>query len=362
MNYFLIITIPTFLYFLEENIKTNYKIFRKLGIAFIILMSSLRYNFGVDYTTYLDAFNRIKSGIYIDQFELGYMWLNKIVAGIGLNFNFLLFIIALFNCVLLYLTIEENVQKHKWVAMFIYLTYFDMFFYSLSAIRQSIAISIFLYASKYIRNKELGKYLGWICLASLFHKSAIILIFFYFIYNYVCNLSIRKLNIVTTVPIIAYMVLENFIILLKPYVGKKLQYYLFIEEFNGISSNITVAIVLFIVMIIWNMISIKEKSTDDKNNESSKIDVSMVAITIFLMLKIMQNIQYYSILPRIQMYFYFFAIVAIPKLIQTFKNKLKPIILIPLIIIMITSFVSKYQSISEYAGPYYEKFKTILNK
>lgn len=365
MNYFLLIFIPTMFYILEEIVPTKEKIFRKIGIIFIIIMTSLRYGFGADYFTYLGAFNRIKSGVFTDAFEPGYIFLNQVIAYLGLHFNFVLLIIAIFNYVLLYLTIEENLPKYKWLAMFLYLTYFDLFFYSLSAIRQSIVMSIFLYSMKYIKGKQPIKYVLWLLFGSLFHWSALILVPFYYFYNKCSEYNFRKLFFVTVGAVLAYPFLNQFIILLRPFMNRRIEYYLFIYD-AGIRSNLVAATIMSILMLFWIFLSTKMK-TDiifDGGKVTKigrkKITIPMTAMIVFFLLQVMQRTHYYSIIPRLEMYFYPFYIFAIPEAIKIVKRKDREILLFISVVFMSVFFIYKYIGVNQYASIYYETFRLIF--
>ena len=67
-----------------------------------------------------------------------------------------------------------------WVGMFIFVS-FHFFGNSMSFIRQSFAIGIFLFAIRYLKEKRFVPYLLIVLLAATFHKSILLLIPFYFL-------------------------------------------------------------------------------------------------------------------------------------------------------------------------------------
>jgi len=359
MNYFLIIFIPTFLYLFEEMIHTKAKIFEKIGILFIIIMTSLRYGFGADYFTYFEAFNRIKSGVFTDAFEPGYFLLNKIIAYFGLPFNFLLFVVAVFNYVLLYLSIEDNLSKYKWLAIFLYLAYFDLFFYSLSAIIQSIVLSIFMYSVKYIKTKQFKKYFLWIIFGQLFHKTAFLLIPIYFIYHRYSKKNIKQISLFMFLIIAGYSFFFKIVVnLLRPFMSRRIEYYLFLDNSLKIANNNLAALVILVVIVIWIYFSMKI-SSENKIDSNNKFEFSLFAIIIFFGLKVMQYIDYYAFIPRLQMYFYAFYIFALPKMLNLLEPRSRHIIIFLLIVFMSIAFVLRYYEVNEYASMYYEKFQLI---
>lgn len=151
-----------------------------IGIAFLVvlLFCGCRYYVGNDYGNYVYAFTKYKDwgnySIYEPGFDLlfflfgdnpvGYLWVFAIAAGIT------------------YLFIFKSLVKEHCVALGIYFL-FTLGFLTCAndQIRQGIAISIFIYAAKYIKSGEFVKYICLIVVASLFHYSAVVLILAYYI-------------------------------------------------------------------------------------------------------------------------------------------------------------------------------------
>ncbi|MEK5417023.1 EpsG family protein [Paenibacillus sp. FSL L8-0708] len=365
MNYFLIIFIPTALYLLSEILPRKSNIFKRIAIGFLIIMTSLRYGFGADFFTYNAAFDRIRDGISLDAFEPGYIFLNKFISYLGLPFNYLLLVVAIFNYVLLYKAIEENLTKHKWLAMFLFLAYFDLFFYSLSAIRQSIALSVFMFASRYVKRKQLIKYVLWIYFASLFHVTALILIPFYFFYNKFSKSSFSKLSFVMGGCILSYVFLIKYIDLLRPLMNTRIEYYVFIETSNGMHSSILYAVITGLLLLCWLFIITKLKNRPNigatvGEKTEQKIGIPMMAMAVFLTLKVMQYMNYFSIMPRLEMYFYCFYIFAIPTALQAFEINSRRVLAGILVCCMIFFFILSYNQITEYAYEFYSTYKLII--
>lgn len=367
MNYLLLIIVPTVLYAFEEVIPTKGNYFRKSGIIFIIIMTSLRYGFGADYFTYYDAFYRIQSGIFTDAFEPGYILLNKIIAFLGLHFNFVLFVIAVFNYTLLYLAIEDNIDKNKWISMFLFLIYFDLFFYSLSAVRQSIVISIFLYSSKYIITKKPIRYIAWLLFGSLFHWTSLALVPVYFIYEKLKSLTKKKAIFYVVLSIGLYELFMTVLPALRPFMSWRFEYYLFVHD-SDIGSNYLAAILMMALTIVWIYISTRLKSTEVfiggkiKSEDLNVITFPMFAIMMYFILQILQRIEYFSVLPRMQMYFYPFYIFAMPQALSIMKVRDRKVLILASIGIFTLFFLYRYHGINQYASQYYQSFRLIFSK
>lgn len=152
-----------------------------LALSFLPLfaVSGLRWNVGTDFASvYVHGFYMIKSGMGVT-WEPGYVLLNRLAllftgdpAGIMLlsSFVFLFFT---------YRAICDSSVDIGLSVLFAVLTGF--YFYSMNGIRQWIALSVFLYSIKYIREARFFRYMFWIAAASTVHFSALIFIPVYFL-------------------------------------------------------------------------------------------------------------------------------------------------------------------------------------
>lgn len=149
-----------------------------ISILIIIFISSVRFNIGWDWNSYLGM-------IYptLDKFRISHIEpiCKTIIVGAGLlKSPFLLFAIFsaiiygfIGNCIKKY-----SVSKYESLIIFLALFYFD----SLSILRQYAALGLVFYGYRYIKEKHLFKYILTCFVAFLFHKSAIIAVPIYFIY------------------------------------------------------------------------------------------------------------------------------------------------------------------------------------
>lgn len=168
--------------------KTNNAIFLVIVSVVMIAMSYLRANtVGIDYKQYADYFTQVRNGGWSFlissangyRIEPGYSLLNYFVSLFTGDVHvFMLFVSILsvgLTAILLY-----KYSPIPWLGMFIFAS-FGFFGNTLSFLRQSIAISIFLFSVHYLKNKKFLPYLLIILLACTFHKSMIIMIPVYFI-------------------------------------------------------------------------------------------------------------------------------------------------------------------------------------
>lgn len=192
MFYLLIFILLAFLAFYEIVFKPKDKN-RLYFLVFLLLtfISGFRYETGVDWVAYeyeiketvslSDAFAKNKWDWLSYRLDFGYSILNAVIKMFGGGTQTLFFIVAVLTQYLLYL----NLKRYTHYVLFAYLIYYTFFFFifDLSGIRQGLAMQIFLYGIKYIKEKNFWKYFLVIFLATSIHWTASILILLYFFAN-----------------------------------------------------------------------------------------------------------------------------------------------------------------------------------
>lgn len=207
--YIILVSIQAIVFkFLDEKNEKKYcnnnlylsrykKAFLILSCLELIILAGIRgYNIGADCETYLNALRHYRSLphdkilnaklIYPYDFEWGYFLFTKICAWIGLSETVFLFVIA----IILYVPIFKYIYKEShcpFLSIFIYFS-FGYFSYSLGIFRQMIAINIMIYATRYILEKKIVKYIIFLVFAMSFHFTAIIMLPLYWL----CRLDLRK--------------------------------------------------------------------------------------------------------------------------------------------------------------------------
>lgn len=167
--------------------RTGYKI----SIVFIILVSSMRFNIGYDWSSYLSMIYPGFNPLNIQRLEP----FNKIICTIAGNLQ-QPWILFTFYSVITYSLIGKTINdfsSSKYESLMIYLCLF--FLSGLSTIRQEIAVAIIFFGYRYILEKKIVKYFFTCMLAMCFHKTAIIAIIFYPLYYLGLSVSIMLITI-----------------------------------------------------------------------------------------------------------------------------------------------------------------------
>ena len=161
--------------------------FLLFSFAIIFCFIAFRYDFGLDYMAYYDAFEEIKELEFSDLHEaslqeIGYVFSNWIFARLGLNFFDFIIVVTFLQSMVLYKLVQKYVPcEYYWLSIAIFMFCPTMMLMNCTAIRQSIAIYIFLFSLKYIMNKSFLKFLACILIGCLFHKSCFFMMPMFFI-------------------------------------------------------------------------------------------------------------------------------------------------------------------------------------
>jgi len=135
--------------------------------------------------------------------EPGYAWLNLIVAKFTDDVHWFYFFIMLLQNIFVLLGFYAYRDKSPiWLGM---LCYYCIFFNnSLNMIRQNLALSIMFFASCYLFKRAYIKYMAWILVALLFHKSAITAFMLIPLHIYICKFEKDKAKFILTIGIIIF--------------------------------------------------------------------------------------------------------------------------------------------------------------
>ena len=179
--YFGVLLFSLSISFLNYNRYLNYKTALKIIFGLITIYGSIRYSYGSDYFSYYDLYNRLNNDGYISRvIEPGYVLLNKILPSFYLVVAITSFLVTFSYY---YFFKKYVIPKYLPYALSILFLSVPSLIGQFSGIRNAIAINIFMFAWIFIVERKMFKFLIMIFLASLFHKSAFIMIPVYFLAN-----------------------------------------------------------------------------------------------------------------------------------------------------------------------------------
>jgi hypothetical protein len=172
--------VAVFLAWLESSKKDKNGLMLSLFVIFVFL--ALRYDFGNDYMNYLNSFLEINQYRSLDfsafvepAYEFGWVFINRIFAPLG--FFIMTAALAAFTCFVLYRFIKKYVpQEYYWFAIFLFVFQPYNMLVTSSAMRQEVAVMLFLLAIDFLYTKKFIHFLLMVFLATLFHTSAYFLL------------------------------------------------------------------------------------------------------------------------------------------------------------------------------------------
>ena len=154
---------------------------------FFLLFDGLRKSsVGGDLNVYISIFeqNALRlpelSKIFKSRFELGYVFTNQLIRSMTENYSLLLFVFA-FLTLWIWFYVLEKYSKNVYMSLIIYLSSLGMFLYSLSNIRQGLAVAFGFLGFYFLAEEKKIRGILFVLLASLFHTSGIVCILFIFI-------------------------------------------------------------------------------------------------------------------------------------------------------------------------------------
>lgn len=285
-----------------------------------IIVAAIRFEVGTDYVaTYQSGFLRILKGDYSDGFEKGYFLLNLIVQKITTNPQGIFIITSIIFISFVYLSIYDNSTN---IPLSICLFFISRYYFiGMNCVRQFIALSILLYATKYIFKRDFKSYLIFFILAVLFHSTVLIFFPAYFLYNLELTKKNKIIIIISTlfVGVSFRTIIDIFL------AGTK--YQRLMNKFN------TCGIKFTLFTIFFNLIILFVFDVYRKKNNNNRID-KIINKSDYYILNYYYNIQFISVaitfllqsIPLVERLYWtysFGTIISIPYFLNKENNKIK---------------------------------------
>lgn len=309
----------------KENGFNIYNQVSLLSVFLLLIVAGLRsYDIGYDLPNYLKNFNLIAENLKIEDgnnFEFLYQSLNYVAAfifGKQYGFTFLLFIIEI---IILYCVCKsiKNYSANATLSMFLFLTV-DVYLRGLNQVRQSIAIALVIYSLKYVVNRNFISYLLIILTAVFFHKTVLICLPIYFLWNK--EFSWKSLLFIFGLCVLGVFIYP-YCIKLFSIIVKKDYYTIYIV--NGALDKLSLVGILEVVSYIFFMliIYIYKVVLEKKGYTFSKsFHFFLYLYSISAALSLFSVLTERSTLFGRLMYYYFWSIIfLVPIFLSTIRNQ-----------------------------------------
>lgn len=330
----------------------------ELSFLIIFLFTALRYNYGTDYLSYFNIFEEAIEyssifSIEFDNFNSEPFWIIICYLFKPIGFYGMIMVITAFFCYTYYSLIVKYVpQKYFWLAVFIYVFFYNIMLIQFSAIRQGLSIAIFINSLKYlVDNKKPTKYIFSILIAGFIHSSAFFMLVFVIFF-------IPKVQKSKS---IGYFILLSFFILLL--FGQLIYNYIpqFLIVFTGdryigwfesdidsmttIQGSILWTVLIFIVIIYSRF-------------QSDTIKILFYLCSIFFLVYPLTVLAFLS--DRMGYYFAPLCIVVFPYILTTEKNKIRRALLLGFFLIFVLYNFFKFFTL-DYVIEGYSNYQTIFS-
>lgn len=293
-----------------------FRFFYFLSFMILFLLAAIRYYVGTDYTSYSVKLTNDILFNTENKTEILFKLLTRFSV-ITLGSTQWIFVISSFLVTFfVYKAIADQTNN---LGMGVFLFVFTTFFgFSLNGIRQAIATSIFLYALKFIRDKNMLKYFLWIFIAFCFHKSAALYFVVYF-FNYFEVPRNRAVFATGFMTVFVYFFRDNVRQFIYLMVNKFTNYgRYFGSKFENVLTSIDNYFLLLnalIMLLIWVYISYRAE--DSERNEKLKVYIWLqVLLTIFsaISFAIPNAVRIFYMLIPVQ-------IIMIPNILNSIENR-----------------------------------------
>lgn len=338
--------------FITHSNKRNSKLFFYFIIFILILHDGLRWEVGTDWAAYYDFYNSCLDNSEAD-FEIGYVWVNKLVYLLtGGSYTIFLILLSFF----VYFSFQRLFNKYSFYPILSLLILYSAILPYLGMNRQIIAISICLFSVKYILDRKFWPWLLLILMASLFHVSAIVFLISFFLNR---ELSVRQVSVIFIITLIVSL---SGIVNLLPldffnnfgsHISSRGESYMNMDQ-SYVSSrlNTILGILRRGIWLVFLLI-VRSKFSNYKfyNLFFNLIFAGFIFYTLF------SGTVLQFVVGRGLLYFSLFETVMIPFVVKGFNNSFRVLIFI---FIIGLSWFNIYKGLSYYDKDVFYPYKTVL--
>lgn len=302
----------------------------------LFIISGLRHvDIGNDSIAYSESFNDLYiSNSFWDldgRFEPGYQYLSKFIKIYVSAETPALFIITSFLIQFFCVWFMYHNSKKLWLSIFLFIT-LRYFFFSVSAVRQGLALGLCLFAYEYLKRNKIKHFFIYVFLASSFHFSALIFLVFPLFKN--LKFTIKKALVIGLIASLVFAVLSQVLTYVVPTISYGGDY---LEQ--GVTDDFTsrlgaILIALFtLVGILFALYFKYHKSESEVGMRRYELwGVFFSFIIGVLAIK-------FGILMRFTYYFAMFSVILIPNVIASIRDITIKKIVIPFWVIITLVYI-----------------------
>lgn len=309
------------------KISIDKKCFRRKIMIFISMIlpmsvSAFRYGIGTDYFyTYVPGFRDIALGNR-GYYEIGFYWINKIVAMFTDNEQWLIAVTSVIFVGLAYRQIYRMSVNYPISITLLFLSF--TYFVSLNNIRQSLALVLLLVAMECLYNKRKIWFIAFTLLAGSIHQVALSFLVMV-VSEWVSLSAVTFLGISVSFFGIAKVIAPKIMGVLVPYIPRLALYFKVSElaRYNNKTLGSSFVFSHLVIMILLVCIDIMYKPEKSSLNDTDKIEWNITKMNQCLLICICAMDGLVPAAYRIVRVFSFAQFILLPNVILKHANKNK---------------------------------------
>lgn len=303
-----------------QECRRSYRVFAVLSFLPFFLVSAIRYEVGTDWSIYEEYFYAINNGT--NKFkEPIFNLLNRLIYLFSKDAQLLFVVVAALSLGFAFCAIYK---QSKYIPFSILLYFLSTnYFNSLNQLRQSLAMSIFLFATQYIEKRDWKKYFFWMIVAVGIHMSAIVYIPLYFLYHW--KVSIKEhlllfLAVLVGMPVLKVLIIK--IVSLTPYAW-------YFESMFGENDFLLAGFaVSFLILVFHEYYKYIQEHEDDKMY-SFMVNVQWLCVVSLLCTGFIPQVS------RISTAFEVISILSIPRMILKEEKRNRRIVMYCIVVLLL---------------------------
>lgn len=280
-----------------------------LTSVFVILFlaSALRFGIGNDYRQYTQTAHEAFVGGYVVT-EGGFNWLVRILYTLaGGEYYELVFAVFAFATIVIFLKVFYEQSEDFALSFFLFMT-LGLYFQTYNTVRYYLALAMALYAIRYVLHRDFLKFVCWILLAALFHKSVLLTIPVYWAASFVW----KRWTVIAGVMLSACCFLGKDIILkLALMLYPSYRNTVFLEGGTSVVSILRGLLILG--LYLWYRRRYEKAGQDRKLTFYAQLNLLSVVVCVFF--------SFLPVVTRIAYYFSATQLLLVPRLIHGIEEE-----------------------------------------
>lgn len=279
-----------------------------IGLSFgqMFLLLWARYRVGFDYDMYAKGFVLMsRSGFstlqYLD-WEPGFVAFTKLIGLFTNSIPFYMGIIAAF-CLASWGIFFYRYSRNVWISTILFVNLYFLYL-NMNFLRQSIAVSIALFAWTFLKNRRFLPFLGLTLLASLFHTTALILLPVYLLVK--LRPGMGQLLFYSYALLFFYISSEGILNLLTMVFHEEYANSVFLQGMSFFYALMPLVLLALLFLFQKQMLA---------SHEENRYLIGLVLFGVFCMVMMSRH----AILERLSYYAFGYVTLAIPALLDALK-------------------------------------------